>query len=64
MVGRKLADASAFEGMLSDEHPAVQEGSSRQNNRARFEFCPGNRTDAHQNAILKEKIFNKIDVNI
>ena len=56
-VGRRLADPSAFEGMLPDEHPTVQEGSGRQNNRTRMENCPGNRTDAGQNAVLKEKIF-------
>ena len=63
MIGRKLTDATAFERMRANEHLTVQEGSRGQNNRPRFENCPGNRTDARQNAILKEKIFNKIRVN-
>ena len=63
MVGRQLADPPAFESVLPNEHLAVQEGAGCQNNRPRLENCPGNRTDARQNAILKEKIFDKIRVN-
>ena len=63
VIGRELADAAALERVRADEHLAVQERPGGQNNRLRFENCPGNRTDARQNAILKEKIFDKIRVN-
>ena len=63
MICRELADAPPFERVRADEHLPVQEGPGGQNNRLRFENCPGNRTDARQNAILKEKIFDKIRIN-
>jgi hypothetical protein len=59
-ISRRLADAPAFEGVGADKHPTVQEGSGGQNNGPRMENCPGNCTDARQNAILKEKICGKI----
>ena len=64
MIGSELADAAALEGVRADEHLAVQESPGGQNNRSRMENCPSNRADARQNAILKEKIFDKIRVNI
>ena len=63
-VSRRLADAAPLERVGADEHPTVQEGAGGQNNRPRMENCPGNGTDARQNAILKEKICGKICVNV
>ena len=63
MIGCRLSDAAAFEGMLPDEHLSVQKGSGRQNDGPRMENCPGNRPNAADFAILKEKIFDKIRVN-
>ena len=63
MVSGQFTDAAPFERMRTDKHPAIQECPGRQNNGARMEFCPCHRTDARQNIILKEKIFNEIGVN-
>ena len=63
VIGRQLADTASLERMRADEHPAVQERAGGQNYGARMKFCPSHRTDARQNVILKEKIFDKIRVN-
>ena len=63
MISGQLADAASFEGMRTDKHPAVQESAGGQNDGSRMEFCPRHRTDACQNFILKEKIFDEIRVN-
>ena len=63
MIGRRLPDAASFEGVLPDEHPSVQEGPGGQNNGPSLENCTGNRPNAADFSILKEKIFDKIRVN-
>ena len=61
---RQLPYPASLESCAAYEHPTIQERSGGQNNRPRFENCPGICLDSADFRILKEERSYKIGVNI